>query len=474
MRYLFRVAGFAAVLLAFVLSSCGGGSGSGSPGLRVVDAAYGAPYNFDVLVNSASIVTDMAYLQASAFEAIASGSTNVQFEPTGTTTVAVSNSFDASDGYNYSVLVVQGQAALTSLVVAQSNSAVSSGQARLTFVGAASGVGSLDFFVTSPSAALPAAASMPAVAYPGDGATVAPVPLVLDAGDYRIRAIATGDATQTVIFDSGPISLDSGTDLLLAVIPTSGSAANFSLLSLDDNSNVYQISDQRVQIRVGNFAPAVGSVDAYLDAVGSSGSSGTLLDSGMALGGASAYQDVLPGAYRASFTASGQAAEISGLGSDLALAPSTAMSVFAVGFAGQGAPDNLQLLALQDNLLAPASGMVKLRVVQLAPDINNAGTNLIDVVVLDASGTPTSPPLVGSLAYTGASQYLSLPAGSYTVALVPSGLQAPVLPSGSGVLLNLTAGSIQTLVVAGCQTPGSGICASAPNAALQLLLLQDN
>lgn len=474
MRCVLRAAVFAAAFVVLVLSSCGGSSGSGTPELRVVDAAYGAPYNFDVLVNSASAVTDMGYLQASAFEAVPSGSTSVQFEPTGTTTVSISSSFDASNGYNYSVLAVEGEAGLTSLVVGQTNSAVSSGQARLTFVGATPAVGSLDFFVTSPTAALPASASLAAVSYAGDGATVAPVPLVLVAGDYRIRAIASGDVTQTIVYDSGRISLDSGADLLLAIVPISGSAATFALLSLDDNSNVFQIPDQRVQIRVGNFAPAIGSVDAYLDAVGSSGSSGTLLGSGMALGGASAYQDALPAAYRVSFTASGQAAEISGLGSDLALAPSTTMSVFAVGLAGQGPPNNLQLLALQDNLQAPASGMVKLRVVQLAPDISNGGTNLVDVVALDASGTPTSPPLVSSLAYTGASQYLSLPAGSYTVALVPSGLQTPVLPSASGVVLNLTAGSVQTLVVCGCQSPGSGICASAPNSPLQLLLLQDS
>jgi len=474
MRCLLRVAGLAVALLAFVLSSCGGSGGSGSPGLRVVNAAYGAPYNFDVLVNSASTVTDMGFLQASVFQTVPSGSTSVQFEPTGTTTVAVSSNFDASDGYNYSVFVVEGQAGLTSLVVGQTNSAVPSAQARLTLVGATPTVGSLDFFVTTPTAALPATATLPAVSYAGDGATVAPVPLVVNAGDYRIRAIVSGDVTQTVVFDSGRISLDSGADLLLAIIPTSGSAASFSLLSLDDNSNVYQILDQRVQVRVGNFAPALGSVDAYLDAQGSSGSSGTLLDSSMALGAASAYQDVLPAAYRISFTASGQATEISGLGSDLALASGTAMSIFAVGLAGQVAPNNLQLLALQDNLQAPASGMAKLRVVQLAPDINNGGTNLVDVVALDESGTPTSPPLVSSLAYTGASQYLSLPAGSYTVALVPSNLQSPVLPTASGVVLDLTAGSVQTLVVAGCQYPSSGICSTAPNSALQLVVLQDN
>lgn len=468
-----RAARFAAALVAFALGSCGGGSGgSGSPGLRIVDAAYRAPSNFDVLVNSASTVTDMGYLQASAFQTIPTGSTTVQFEPTGTTTVTVSTSFGAANGYNYSALAVEGSAGLTSLVVGQSNSIVPSGQARLTFAGATPSVGSLDFFVTSPTASLPAAATVPAVSYAGDGASVAPVPLVLNAGDYRIRAIAQGDVTQTIVFDSGRISLDSGDDLLLAVIPTSGSAAAFSLLSLTDSSSVYQILDQRVQIRVGNFAPAVGSVAAYLDAVGSSGSTGTLLASGMALGSASSYQNVLPAAYRASFTGTGQGTEIAGLGSDLALAPSTAVSVFAVGLSGQAAPNNLQLLSLQDNLQAPATGMANLRVVQLAPDINNGGTTLVDVVVLNASGAISSPPLVSGLAYTGASQYLSLPAGSYTVALVPSGLDTPLLPSAAGLVLNLTAGTVQTLAIAGCQFPGSGICAAAPTAALQLVLLQ--
>jgi len=474
MRFECLAVPFAAALFALVVSSCGGGSaGSGSPGLRVVDAAYEAPYNFDVLINSVSTITDMGYLQASTFQAIASGSTSVEFEPTGTTTDAMTASFAADNGYNYSVLALQGTSGLTTVVVGQSNATVPAGQARLTFVGATPSVSTLNFFITAPTAALPSTASMAPVSYAGDATAVAPVPLLLTAGDYRIRAIVEGDATQTIVYDSGSINLDSGDDLLLAIIPTSGSASTFSLLSLDDNSNVYQILDQRVQLRVGNFAPAVGSVDAYLDAQGSSGSTGTLLDTSMALGGTSAYQDALPATYRVSFTATGQTAEITGLGSDLALAPSTAVSVFAVGLSGQGPPNNLQLLELQDNLQSPAKGMAKLRVAQLAPDINNGGTNLVDVVALDASGMPTTPPLVGSLGYTGVSQYLSLPAGSYTVALVPSGLTTPLLPSASGTTLNLAGGSVQTLVIAGCQYPGSGVCVSAPAASLQLLLLQD-
>ncbi|HXY04985.1 MAG TPA: DUF4397 domain-containing protein [Burkholderiaceae bacterium] len=469
---------WALALLAVALASCGGGSsGSGSPQLRVANAAKNAPYNFDVLVNSVSTVTNLAYLQATGFRTVSTGSTSVEFEPTGTTTNAMTAGFSTNNGFNYTVLALQGSSALTTVAVAQTNANIPSGQARLTFVGVAPSAGSLDLYITAPTAPLPASATLAAVSYAGDGTAVAPVPLLLNAGAWRIRATATGDATQTILYDSGRISLDSGGDLLLAILPTTGSVATFSLLSLDDSSNVFQIFDQRVQLRVGNFAPAVGPVSAYLDAVGSSGSTGTVLGSSMALGSASSYQIVMPASYRVSFTAAGSAAEISGLGSNLAVAASTAMSVFSVGFATQGSPNNLQLLPLLDNLQAPATGFANLRVVQLSPDVNNVNNNvsnsLIDVVVLSAPGTPTTPPLVSGLGYTGASQYLSLPAGSYTIALVPSGQNAPVLPTTAGVPFDLAAGSVQTLVISGCQSPGSGVCSTAPSASLQLRLLQD-
>ena len=475
MRRVWTAARSAAAMLAFVLASCGGSGSGSSPSVRVVNAADNAPYNFDVLVNSVSAATDLGYLQATAFQSIGTGSTSVEFEPTGTTTNAMTANFSADNGFNYSTLALQGSGGLTTVVAAQTNTAVPSGQARLTFVGASPGAGSLDLFITAPTVGLPASPSMPAVSYAGDGSVVVPTPLLFTAGAYRIRATAAGGASQSVVFDSGRISLASGDDLLLAIIPSTGTAATFSLLVLDANSNVYQILDQRVQLRVGNFAPAVGSVAAYLNAPNSMGSTGTLLASGMALGAASAYQTELPSSYRVSLTATGQSSEISGLGSNVALAPSTAVSMFAIGLSNQSSPYNLQLLSLQDNLQAPATGMAKLRVVQLAPDINNGGNTLLDVVVLNGSGAISSPPLVSSLAYPGASQYLSLPAGSYTIALVPSGLNAPLLPSASGTVVNLTDGSVQTLVVAGCQTPGSGICSAAPAAsALQLVPLLDN
>jgi len=464
--------GACALLSAAALQGCGGGSGgSGSPQVRVLNAlgldAAATNANYDVLVNSASAVSNLGSAQASSFQAVPAASTLVQFEPTGTKTVVDSASFATQNGQDYTVVAIAGSAGLSNQVVAQTNASVASGQARLAFAHAAPATGSLDLFVSSPAAALPVAASVAALAYPGDGASAAPAALSVAAGDQRIRAIARGDATRTVVFDSGPLSTAAGDDLLLALVPASGSASEVSLLVATADSSVYRVRDQRVLLRVGNYAPGLGSVDAFLDASGTGNSTATQIAATLTAESASAYSRQLPGAYRLSLAASGQTLEL--LGSQTALSASTSLSAFAVGIAGQSAPYGRQLLLYTDDLRAPASGTARVRVLALAPDLA-----AVDLVLLDTSGT--SPVIVRrlavNLAYTGASTPIVLAPGSYAVALVPTGLDAPLLPSSAGAVLSVSDGGVYSLVIAGCRTPASGTCASATTA-LELLSLQD-
>jgi hypothetical protein len=219
---------------------------------------------------------------------------------------------------------------------------------------------------------------------------------------------------------------------------------------------------------MGQFAPALGAVDAFLDPSGTANSSTNLFASDLPLGSVTGYTAELPGAYEGAMALTGQTLSV--VQASLPLSASTAISVFAIGLSGQPSPANLQLLTLVDDLSTPVSGMANLRIVQLAPDLPP-----VDVVVLDVSGTTPviSGRLVADLAYAGASANLSLTAGSYTIALVPTGADTPLLPTSGGLALNLTAGTVSTLVVEGCEYPGSGIC-GAGSTALQLATLQDN
>lgn len=471
---------------ALLLAACGGnGSNSGGPPqMRVIDAAVAASNNFDVLINGTATITDMTYGQASAFQAATQGSNTVVFDATGTTTQLLSATFAGAPGSNDSVFVLEDGSTPVALIVAQDNSTVASGQARMSFVIADPSQSTIDIYVTTPTALLPPTPSLPALAYAGSTASgtgtsttttnasaIAPGVLTMASGDYRIRAVTSGDTTQTVIYDSGPITLASGADLLYAAIAATGSAASFSFMTLDDASDVTQTLDQRVLLRAGNFAPALGTVDVYLDPSGTANTAANLFGVGLAPDSTTAYAAVLPGPYEGSVTVSGQTLGL--VQAPLSLGPSTSQSIYAVGLSGQASPYNLQLLGVLDNLSAPASGMANLRILQFSPDLVPPNMSA-DVVLLDTSGA--TPVITGriatNLAYPAASAYLSLPAGSYTVALVPTGLDQPLLPSSAGVPVSLNASAVNSLVVNGCRFPGSGICGGA-TAALQITILDD-
>ncbi len=107
--------------------------------------------------------------------------------------------------------------------------------------------------------------------------------------------------------------------------------------------------------------------------------------------------------------------------------------------------------------------------VDLSPDISNPGvggvtTANVDVVQVTVQSGVTVPTgtLVPDLAYLGVSSYVLLTPGTYNLALVPTGVQSPVLPVGTaGISVSLAAGSVQTVIIYGCQSPGSGVCASS-------------
>jgi|GEM_PF-809480 len=467
-------AALAVLPMALAAVSCGSGNGSGSgsaPSVQAIDEASTAPVGYDVLVNGTSVVTDLVYGQATALDPIATGTTTLKFEASGTTTVDLTATFPADDGYDYSVFVIQGSSAVTTLTVGQSNAAAAVDRAILGFANAAPVAGTLDIYLTAPGATLPASPSLSALAYAGDASSVLSTLLpTISSGDYQIRAVATGDSARTVVYDSGPVGIASGANLLYAMVPVTGSAASFALLTPSASGGISELLDQRVQIRAANFSPNVGGVDAYLDPQGTAIGTLSPLQTDLVFGtGPTPYQTVYPGTYPV-FTLTGAVTELAG--STLPLVASSARSLFLVGIDGAPSPHQLQVLLASDDLSAPPTGMAKLRVIQLAPDISNAGvggvtTQNVDVVRVsnDGSTTTVSGPLVPNLAYLGASSYVVLAPGTYNLALVPTGVQSPILPAGTaGTSVSLAAGAIQTVIIYGCQSPGGGICAgsSAP------------
>ena len=246
-----RLAPWLLLCASALLGACGNGNSTlsgAAPQLRIADTAFAAPTNFDVQVNGSAGATNLGYGQVTAYQSVSAGTATVKFEPTGTTTTALTATVAVGNGYNYTVFAVDSGTTTSTVTAALGNVAVPSGQAQISFVHTAASVGALDIFVTAPTAVLPATPSQSALAYAGNASSVSPIPLSLASGDYRIRAIASGDSTRAIVFDSGTVTLVAGANTLLAVVPVTGSAAAFNLLSIGADGTLLTIADQRVQV----------------------------------------------------------------------------------------------------------------------------------------------------------------------------------------------------------------------------------
>ena len=159
--------------------------------------------------------------------------------------------------------------------------------------------------------------------------------------------------------------------------------------------NIQQVSASGPQapspsfVRVIHASPFVGTADVFAD--------GAKLLSSFPFGEVTGYASIPPGPHTVQIALVGKGIGAAALTETLAVSPGVAYTVAAIGTQ----PSNLSLQVFVDNNFL-SSGTAKLRVYELSPD---AGA----VTVAAAGNT-----LVSGISYQAASNYLVIPAGSYT------------------------------------------------------------
>jgi hypothetical protein len=96
-------------------------------------------------------------------------------------------------------------------------------------------------------------------------------------------------------------------------------------------------------------------------------------------------------------------------------------------------------VVLTDNNTAPASGNIKIRVINASPTLGTADVYIVPAGTAITPGSPT----FASLAYLSASGYQSLPAGSYEIIFTFAGVPSAVIDSNP---LSFSTGQIRTVV----------------------------
>jgi len=434
--------------------------------LRVIHASSDAP-NVDVLVNGMKELTNVPYKTASDFLTIPAGTTTLNVDPTGTSNSVINASLLLAANQEYSAIAVGLASAsapagqqLQALLVDDPGNAPAAGNVKVRVVHGAPGVPTVDIYVTAPDAALPAAPTIAGLAYTAIAPASGTKALEVAGGNYEIRATVAGDQSKAIVFDSGSVSLPANADLLVTAIPASG-VSPIALLVAPTGNSASVISDSRAAIRVGHLSPNVPAVDVSLNVSGTTTS--VLSLSNVLFPTTSGYSLVPAGTYDASVAlASNPAMPVLTL-SGAALAGDTSTSVFAIGLLGGSGGQALHLAAFMDDRV-PVADMAKVRVIHLSPD-----APAVDVVTLGNGGTIAST-LVNNLAYPNAtSKDLQVAPGTYTLAVVPTGMTSPVLPTAAGATLTLKAGEIVTIAAVGCLNTTAGPCAGGSPFAFKVL-----
>jgi Domain of unknown function (DUF4397) len=126
---------------------CGGG---GATRFRMVNAVPDES-NLDVLVDSTTVATNIAYGTSTNYQSVKSGSRQVQFEPSGTTTSLLQQSISFSSGSDSTLIASNFSSSISALVLADDNSAPSSGDFKLRVVNASPSLGTADVYIVAPA-----------------------------------------------------------------------------------------------------------------------------------------------------------------------------------------------------------------------------------------------------------------------------------------------------------------------------------
>jgi hypothetical protein len=308
----------------------------------------------------------------------------------------------------YAVLAVNRVTAIEPLIITRDASAVPAGSVRLQVVHAAPDAPRVSVFVTAPNANL--AATAPAGTF-SFKETIGPVNVT--AGEYQIRVTPAG-APGTVVFDSGPVRLDAGADLLVtAVANTATGSAPISLLVTSTSGARLELLDRNApsRLRVIHASPDAPPVDVIVN-----DNFGQPLVPNLAFPNATPFVAVPPATYNVKVTPAGNPGVIA-INANLTLARGAEYSVFAVGRLAAIEP-----LVLVDDRRRVAT-QAKVRILHASP---TAGA--VDLFVLaPGASLANATPAFSNVAFKANTGYVSLAAGSYDVVVTPTGTRTPAI-----------------------------------------------
>lgn len=326
--------------------------------------------------------------------------------------------FDGSTDYD--IIATNTVANIEPLVLSDTGSLSDSSKVRVRVAHLASAAPAVKVFVTAPDTSLDGVMPLGSFEYKE---TLGAIEVA--AGDYQIRVTTTDN---TLVFDSGTVSLVAGKDLLIGAVPNVGAGeAPISLAVLDGN-NVAVLYDKSAgaNLRVVHDSADAPAVDVLAN------NSETPAISNLAFPDFTDYLNLPAATYNFKVVGTGTLTPAV-IDADVPLANGMEYTLLAVG-----ALADIEPLLLTDNNRSVATE-AKVRLVHgssLAGDVDiyvlPEGTELVD-----------QTPAFSDVPFKAETGYVSLAAGSYDVIITPANTPST---QAIKVTVDLEAGGIYTAI----------------------------
>ena len=357
-----------------LIGGCGGASDDDDATVRVINAStnYGA---LDLHVDDTLRSSAIAYGQTSGYIGFEAGSHTTTLTRTGSTTALSSVSRTLSSDYGTTVIAYQADGSLKTAQLSDSESAPSSGRAKLLVFNASPDAGSVDVYLSGSSDTLDnatlVASAVSAGSSSGSYTTVG-------SGTYRLRIAAAGSTTDLRL-DAASMTLDSQGVYALVVTPTSGGVLVNSLL-VRQGGAITQLDTDLARVRLVSAVASSGTVGAAFN--------GSTLATSVASPAIGSYALVKAGSATPTISVNG--ASLSTAAITLAAGSDSTLLVW-----GPAASASLSVIG-DDNRLPASSTSAKIRLIHGASINSNPLTltanysAVAENIALGAASTPTS------------------------------------------------------------------------------------
>ncbi len=180
--------------------------------------------SLDVLVDSTSVSSNLAYGTSTGYQSIKPGSHQVAIEPSGSSTALLQQSITFASGSDTTIISYNFSQSVANMVLADDNSAPASSDFKIRIVNASPNLGPADVYIVTPGTDLNTVS--PTLSNLAFGSVAGYQSLA--GGSYEIVLTAVGQKQKAI--DTGSLTLSSGQVRTLVGINNQSGGFFYSLL----------------------------------------------------------------------------------------------------------------------------------------------------------------------------------------------------------------------------------------------------